>query len=107
MADRLGLKRGPLALRVARSRNMLPKTVREDLMAVAQAQHLAGHPRLAPQIDRKAVRKSYKRAMWHLRGPEVDDLRRGQWLGVAGALTANLLILLVMVVLWIWWRDLL
>ena len=107
MSRRLGLSRGTLATRVARSRKMLPDTVRQDLMVVAEAEHFAGHPRLAPQINRKAVRSSYKRAAGYLRGPEVDDLRRGQWLGVAGSLMANLLILFVMIFLLLWWQNLL
>lgn len=105
MGQHLGLSRGPLAVRVARSGRLLPRPIRQDLLAVAEAQYLSGHPRLAPQIDRAAVRSAYKRAIWHLRGPEMDDIRKGRRLGALGALAANLLIVFAMVIVVLWWRN--
>lgn len=105
LSRQLGLSSGPLALRAVRSRRILPKEVRRDLMAVAQAQHLSGHPKIARQIDRREVRNAYRRAIGFLRGPGMDDIRRGRRLNAAGALAGNLLTVFALVFLVLWWRN--
>lgn len=105
LGSQLGLSSGSLALRALRARRILPKEVRRDLLAVAEAQHLSGHPKIARQIDRKEVRSAYRRAIGFLRGPGMDDIRRGRRLNAAGALVGNLLTVFVLVFLVLWWRN--
>lgn len=102
----LGLSSGDLPTRVARARRKLPRAIKQDMLKVAEAAHLSGHPRIAPQIDRRAVDKAYGRALMHLRGPEMADLRKGRWLGAVGALTVNLFLVFALVFGVLVWRSL-
>lgn len=101
----LGLGQGDLATRVARSRRRLPGHVKRDVLIVAEAAHLSGHPRIAPQIDRKSVDEAYIRAMTHLRGPQMAEMRKGRLIGAVTALAVNLGLVFVLVIAILVWRD--
>ncbi len=103
----LGLSSGDLRTRVARARRKLPDAIKRDLLQVAEAAHLAGHPRIAPQIDRRAVDRAYARAVAHLTGPETADIRKSRRLGAAGALAVNLIVIFCLVLGVLVWRNLL
>ena len=98
MGDHLGLYRGDLRTRVKLARRRLPAKVKRDVLAVADAQHLSGHPRIAPQIDKRAVKRAYKRAVDHLRGPAPREARKTRRVGAVAALAVNLLLLFVAVI---------
>lgn len=105
LGRQLGLNSGPLATRVIRGRRFLPKDVRKDLLFVAEAEHLSGNPRIARQIDRSQVRAAYRRSIWHLRGPATREVRKGRMLGALGGLVTNLVLVFVLVLAVLSWRN--
>lgn len=98
MGRELGLTSGSLVTRATRARRRLPKHIKEDLRNVAEAEHLSQHPRIAPQIDRKKVGKSYKRALFHLRGPGPSEQRKTRIIGAGAALAFNLILVFALVI---------
>ncbi|KUF12176.1 hypothetical protein AVJ23_00100 [Pseudoponticoccus marisrubri] len=105
MARRLGLTRGHLAERAEQARRLLPAEVRRDLLDVAEAAHLAGHPRIAPQIDRRAVRRAHDRAVAHLTGPGPRERRRILHSRALGALLGRLALVAAGVAGLLLWRG--
>ncbi|SDY41869.1 hypothetical protein SAMN05444340_107168 [Citreimonas salinaria] len=104
-ADRLHLRRGPLELRVARARRMLPAAVRRDAAYVARAARKAGHPRLEAQVDPQALSAAYDRAVQYLEGPELRQKRSLARLRVVAGMVANLLIVLALLIAVLSWRG--
>ena len=102
-ADRLHLRRGPLTVRVAQARRMLPAAIRRDARIVAEAAVKAGHPRLEAQIDAADLHAAHARVVRYLDGPEMRRLRSLSRLRMLAALAGNLLAvgaLLIVVLIW-------
>ena len=89
-----------LETQMARARRALPRRLRRDGARLAQAAQMAGHPKLARQIDLPAVEASYDRLKAHLGGIDPKARRRRAWLDAA-ALVA--LVVLVAGAGAVWW----
>ena len=105
MQRQLGLGQGDLATRVARARGRLPGPVKRDLLTVARAAHLSGHPRLALQVDRTEVDSAYRRAVAHLRGPAMAEQRKTRIIGAATALAVNMILAFALLIAVLVWRG--
>ncbi|MBN9888335.1 hypothetical protein [Salipiger abyssi] len=103
--EKLSLRRGALEGRAARARRALPRALRGDLEKVAEARHMAGHPRLARMIDRAAVLAAAGRVELHLKRLDIADRRRGRWLALLAAVMLNLLVVFVLVLGLLAWRG--
>ncbi len=90
LARRMGLKRGSLALRVKRARGALPDDVRRDLMALVAARKGAGHPKIARQIDARAMAEAERRVTRFLNGPVLRDRRMRRRVRWTAAMVLNL-----------------
>ncbi|WP_370311061.1 hypothetical protein [Sagittula sp.] len=90
LARRMGLKRGSLALRVKRARGALPDDVRRDLMAMVAARQGAGHPKIARQIDARAMAEAERRVTRFLNGPVLRDRRMRRRVRWTAAMVLNL-----------------
>ncbi|MGX9357145.1 hypothetical protein ACS3SW_18830 [Roseobacteraceae bacterium S113] len=87
--------RGPdLKRQVARVGRRLPRAVRNDILVVAHAADLAGHPSLSRQINAASVTLAYDRAVEALKPIDPVDRRRGALLSWLGDNAFNLLALL-------------
>ncbi len=106
MARRLGLKRRSLDQQVHRVRRELPKPVRKDIMDLAQANHLSGNPRLARQIDRRAMARAERRVRGFLTGPTLKERRITQRLSWRAGLLFNLIGFFALVVGVLFWQGL-
>ncbi|WP_143535106.1 hypothetical protein [Roseivivax jejudonensis] len=105
MAERLGTGKRPLGRAARWAGRELPRGVRADLARVAEAAHLAGHPRLRVLAEDPRVDAAIARAEAHLTAIDVADRRRGKLLGIAGTLAANALILIVLLIAVLRWRG--
>lgn len=107
LARQLGLRRGGLDVRARRARRQMPRAVARDLLAVAEAAHLAGNPRIARTQDQSALRAAEGRVVAWLHGGGAADQRRGRRLGWLGALAVNLWLVAALVAGVLVWRGLL
>lgn len=105
LGSRFGATRGTLAQRVIKVGRLLPRRTRRDLAQVAEAAQMATHPRLALRLDHAAVLAAAERAEAHLRAVDGRDRRRGQILGMLGALVFNLMLLAVILLVVLRWRG--
>lgn len=103
LGEKLGLTDGPLARRVARAGRRLPARVRADIEAVSEAAALAGHPRLARQLDGAALDRAYADAVAHLEKIDPADRRIGMLLGIAATVIFNLALFAVLFALALHW----
>lgn len=92
-ARRMGVRKGDLVLRVRRLRGALPADVRRDALELARARHLSGHPKIARQLDARALARTERRVTDWLRGPVLRERRVTRRLRWTGALVLNLALL--------------
>ncbi|ETX27169.1 hypothetical protein [Roseivivax isoporae] len=105
LADRLGARKGRLAMRAVRLGRRLPKGVRADLRRIDAALQIAGHPRLSATLDRAALMAAAGRIEAHLKDIDRRDVRKGRLLGVLAVILANVLILTALLVAVLRWRG--
>jgi hypothetical protein len=90
MARRMGLRRQGLEGQLCRVRRELPAPVRRDIAALVRAQSLAGNPRIARQLDRRALVEADRRTRAFLTGSALDERRVTDRLRRRAGLLANL-----------------
>jgi len=103
---KMGLRHAPLAQQAKRLRRELPVSVHRDMMLLAQSQHLSGHPRIARQIDPRAVAQAEKRTRRFLMGPALHAQRLTRRLRWRGGLVLNLMLFAAGLVCVLLWRGL-
>ena len=101
----LGLQCKPLAGVTARSRRVLPGHVQAALVRLADDEALMQHPVLQVVISSDPHDADVKLVQKHLLGVDVADRRKGWWLGMAGAMAFNILLLATLIGLAIWWFE--
>jgi hypothetical protein len=102
---KFGIKRAPLEKMLARAGRRIPKRMQAKIKVLIEAQRLAGHPKLARQMDGEVVVRAYDDVTAHLKSIDVADRRKGRILGLAGIVVFNLLFVIVAFVVWMWWRG--
>lgn len=90
---------------VKRAGHLLPRRLRKQAMILVDAERKAAIPKLARQINMRTVEGAYLSIEEHLRAIDVADQRRGRWLGLAGTIAAQVLVVGAAFVFWLWWRD--
>jgi hypothetical protein len=92
LEQKLGLRKGGLALRADRAGRQLPAWVRRNLHRLAEAESMADHPKLARMLDDQALDTAYKATVAHLTAIDLKERRKDRLLGILGALAFNLLL---------------
>ena len=105
MAEKLELRPAPFGKLVRKAAPRLPRAVRNQAQALAEAQEMARNPRLAPTLDMAAVTRAAHDLKAHLNRIDVADLRRGRRLAVLGSVSANLIAVFVLVLAVLVWRG--
>ena len=105
LSVKFGIKRAPLEKMLARAGRRIPKRMQARTRTLIKAQHLAGHPKLAHQIDGQQIAQAYADVTAHLKSIDVADRRKSRILGLAGVVVFNLLFVIVAFVVWMWWRG--
>lgn len=106
LGNRLGLRRGSLARRVAKAGRRLPTGIRNDISAVAEAEAMARHPKLGRRMDPKVTSGAYERAATFLRAIDVKDRRKGMILSILGSVAFNILAVITLLIIVLRWRGL-
>ena len=105
MQQKLDVRGRDLRQSLKRAGRRLPKSVRKRGAALMRAEMLAHNPKTARQIDVDAVERDYEYVRAHLAAIDVDELRKSRILSVTGAVAANLLVVFVLFIIWLWWRG--
>ncbi len=102
---KLGVKSRDLSQALQRAGRRLPRRMRMQGAILVDAEKQAGHPKLARQIQDGAVRDAYTQLTAHLREIDAADARKGRILNMAGLIAFNLLFVVGVFVIWLWWRG--
>ncbi len=102
---RLGVQGRDLGHALRRSGRRLPARVRKHGAALAEAEFLARNPKMARRLDGDRVQAAFDEVITHLRGIDRGEERKGQLLGLAGTIAANLLLVVVAFIFFLWWRG--
>ena len=66
---------------------------------------LAHNPKTARQVDEVTVEQAYEVVRSYLAALDVVELRKMRILSLSGAIIANLVLVAVLFVGWLWWRG--
>lgn len=105
LGQRLGLRRGSLARRVAKAGRRLPAGVRNDIAAVAEAEAMARHPKIGRRMDPKTTHGAYERAATFLQAIDVKDRRKGVALSILGSIAFSILVVVTLLIIVLRWRG--
>lgn len=105
MQQKLDVRGRDLRQSLRRAGRRLPKSVRKRVAALMRAEMLAHNPKTARQVDAEAVERDYEYVRAHLVAIDVDELRKSRILSVTGAVVANLIVVVVLFIVWLWWRG--
>ncbi|APX10777.1 hypothetical protein [Tateyamaria omphalii] len=83
----------------------LPRRLHKDAHKIVDAQGFGGHPKLMRQVDGAALAAAEDRVVTYLKGIDRADRRKGFWLGIAGVVAFNILLVVAGVVFWMWWAG--
>lgn len=111
MASRFGgLKRGhqaELAAMLRKRGGALPRRLRREAMFLAQADRMAGQPKLARQVDPARLEQAHKALTGYLRPLGQGARWQGGMLSWASGLVLGLMVLAAVVIWVMTWRGLL
>lgn len=103
LQDRLGVRGKTLAQALRRARHRLPRRVYKQAMRLAQAEPMAAHPKLRLTLDTPPLARAAEEVQSHLRDIDKADRRKGWWLGVLGGMAFNILLLIILLLVALYW----
>ncbi|MEP3674812.1 hypothetical protein [Sulfitobacter sp.] len=105
MQEKLDVRGRDLRQSLRRAGRRLPRRVRKSGAALRRAELMAHNPKTARQVDAVQVDRDYAVLRDHLLQINVGERRKARLLGLAGAVVANLILVAVLFVIWLWWRG--
>ncbi|MEQ9258794.1 MAG: hypothetical protein RIG84_06825 [Roseovarius sp.] len=104
---RLGVRGRTLEKRLRRAGRRLPPKARRAGREIVEAGRHIDHPKLARFTDAARLEEAFATLEGHLKKVNRKEERLNAFLGTAGALVFNLLLLGAGVLLFLWWSGLL
>ena len=104
--DRAGVRGRDFAIKLRRTRRLLPRYARRAGQRIVSARAMMAHPRLARLVDQAAVQQDTKMLRDVLHDIDPQERRKDLLLSVLGSLVMNLLLLAILVCGVLWWRGL-
>lgn len=105
MQQKLDVRGRDLRQSLRRAGRRLPRRVRKWGAELMRAEMLAHNPKTARQVDAQSVQQAYDSMCAHLEAIDVNERRKARFLGLAGAVVANIIAVSVLFVVWLWWRG--
>lgn len=102
---KFGVRRRALAKMLRKTGRRLPRRMRKRAQVLVEAEKLEGNPRLARQMDRRAVNKAFDDLKLHLEGIDVAERRKDRLLNLAALLAFYVLVVFAGFVFWLWWAG--
>lgn len=106
LKQKFRIETADLGVGLKKAGRRLPRRVRKAGAVLVEAETNVGHPKLAQMADAKAVARAFQTIETHLTGIDVADRRKGAVLGVLGSIAFNLILVFLIVMLVLWWREL-
>ncbi len=103
--ERIGVGGRDLETALRRAGRLLPRHVRREAALVAEAERLAGNPRLARRIDLRRLERAYRESMAFLESQNPATRRIGLALSALGGAALGLIAAAGLVVTVLVWRG--
>ena len=101
LAERLGVKANDLETALRRAHAHLPRRIRAHGDQIVAAARIADHPKLRNRIDLQALARAEREILQHLEGIDPAERRKDFWLGLAGVIAFNILVIVGLFVVWL------
>ncbi|MGB7241233.1 MAG: hypothetical protein WBC93_03995 [Sulfitobacter sp.] len=101
----LGFKGRDLAHALKRAGRTLPNRIRIKAADIVNAQQYGGNPKLEKRLDAPKIETSFREVSDYLASIDKADLRRQMILNRMAAVAANILVVLVGFIVWLWWSG--
>ncbi|MEP5728297.1 MAG: hypothetical protein ABJL67_02870 [Sulfitobacter sp.] len=105
LSAKFGVRRRDTLRMLKKIGRRLPKRMHARVMVLVKAEQLAGHPKLARQLDHGAVAQAYDALRTHLEAIDVAEQRKGRVLRFAGLMAFYILFVCAAFVIWLWWTG--
>ena len=102
---KLGVGGRTLSGRFSRAGRRLPKRIQRAGRIITDAEVRMAHPRLARLHDPKAINAAFSEIAAHLETIDPADRRKGRVLGVLGGMAFNLILLIGVIIILLYWQD--
>ncbi|MCV6586266.1 MAG: hypothetical protein OIF47_12080 [Marinibacterium sp.] len=96
--EKIGGSRTSLGKGVSAKAHRLPRWARRRARALAAAEPLLAHPKLRLTLDVETLGREVDELQSYLRGIDLQDRRKGWWLGMLGGMVFNLLVFFALLV---------
>lgn len=106
LRDKLGVQDKTLRASVRRAKRRLPRRIYKQALVLAEAEQMAAHPKLRRVLDSPRLEKASDEVQAHLSSINLADRRWGWFLGMLGGLAFNVLALIILLLVFLWWRGL-
>jgi hypothetical protein len=104
--EKFGVRAKTLSRAMKKLGRRVPSRLHRQAEVFVAAQRLGGHPKLMMQVDAVAVGKAFDEIVAHLETIDVADRRKGALLNLAAALSFNVMVVVVLVILVLRWQGL-
>ncbi|WP_377186403.1 hypothetical protein [Ruegeria meonggei] len=106
LRKKLGMRDKTLTASVRKAKRQLPRRIYKQAMLLANSEQMAAHPKLRLVLDTPKLVRASEEVQAHLGGINRADRRMGRFLGMLGGLAFNLLALLALLLVVLWWQGL-
>ena len=103
---KLGVRDKTLEASIRKAKRRLPRRVYRQAMVLARSEAMASHPKMRLILDTPKLVRASDVVQDHLGSINLADRRWGWFLGLMGGLAFNLLALTALLLVFLWWRDL-
>ncbi|WP_209599415.1 hypothetical protein [Ruegeria sp. HKCCSP351] len=103
---KLGVRDKTLEASIRKAKRRLPRRVYRQAMMLARSEAMASHPKMRLILDTPKLVRASDVVQDHLGSINLADRRWGWFLGLLGGLAFNLLALTALLLVFLWWRDL-
>jgi len=102
---KMHVKSKSLSQALRRAGRRLPRKLRRQGSLLVRTQQLARNPKLARQIESDKVDAAFQAITAHLEAIDLKDQQKGRVMGIAGIISANLLVVAALFIWWLWWQG--
>ena len=102
---KLGVKDKTLTASVRKAKRRLPRRVYKQALLLSKAEPMADHPKLRLVLDTPKLARASQEVQDYLTAIDLADRRWGRFVGMLGGLAFNLLALIVLILIFLWWQG--
>ena len=106
LREKEGISGHDLGAALSKARRRLPRRILRQGQVLSRAERMVGHPKLVLTLDHGALRKAGVEVLAYLENVDIADRRKGWWLGMLGSLAFNILLLITLLIVLLFWRNL-